>query len=65
MHDGRFNTLLQCLNHYRHGVQQSATLDTTLVNGIQLTDAEAGNLISFLRTLTDSSFLKDARYSKP
>ena len=65
MHDGRFNTLAQCLNHYRTGVQQSATLDPALTGGIQLTDAEADNLGLFLRTLTDSTFLEDDRYSKP
>jgi cytochrome c peroxidase len=65
MHDGRFNTLLQCINHYRSGVQQSATLDPLLVNGISLTNTEATDLSVFLRMLTDSSFLKDPRYSKP
>ena len=65
MHDGRFNTLAQCLNHYRTGVQQSTTLDPLLTNGIQLTDTEATNLALFLRTLTDSTFLHDTRYSKP
>ncbi len=65
MHDGRFNTLAQCINHYRNGVQQSATLDTLLASGIQLTDAEAINLALFLRTLTDSSFIQDPRFSKP
>lgn len=65
MHDGRFNTLLQCLNHYRSGVQQSVTLDPLLMNGITLTNTEATNLTVFLRTLTDSAFLKDARFSKP
>jgi cytochrome c peroxidase len=65
MHDGRFNTLQQCINHYRTGVQQSTTLDPLLVNGITLTDGEANNLFLFLRTLTDSAFLKDARFSKP
>jgi len=65
MHDGRFNTLAQCINHYRTGIQQSATLDPLLTNGIQLTDTEANNLALFLRTLTDSSFLQDNRYSKP
>lgn len=65
MHDGRFNTLAQCLNHYRNGVQQSATLDPVLVNGIQLTDAETINLALFLRTLTDSSFIQDIRFSNP
>jgi len=65
MHDGRFNTLAQCLNHYRTGVQQSSTLDPLLTNGIPLTDIEANNLAIFLRTLTDSAFLEDNRYSKP
>jgi cytochrome c peroxidase len=65
MHDGRFNTLLQCLNHYRTGVQQSSTLDPLLTNGIPLSDAETNNLYLFLKTLTDSAFLKDPRFSKP
>jgi cytochrome c peroxidase len=39
MHDGCFNTLGQCINHYRTGVQQSATLDPLLATGITLTAA--------------------------
>ncbi len=65
MHDGRFNTLSQVLRHYRTGVQQGPTLDPLLANGIQLTDTEADNLALFLRTLTDSTFLNDDRYSEP
>ncbi len=65
MHDGRFGTLQQCINHYRTGVQQSATLDSQLSGGISLTDTEADNLFQFLKTLTDSSFITDARYAKP
>ncbi len=65
MHDGRFNTLAQCINHYRNGIQQSATLDPLLTNGIQLTNTEVTDLAIFLRTLTDSSFIQDARFSKP
>ena len=65
MHDGRFNTLGQCINHYRTGVQQSTTLDPLLIGGITLTNAEATNLSLFLRALTDSSFLTDPRFSKP
>ncbi len=62
MHDGRFNTLLQCIGHYRTGVKQSATLDPLLTNGIQLTDAQALDIAIFLRALTDSSFLQDPRF---
>ena len=65
MHDGRFNTLAQCINHYRTGIQQSASLDPLLTNGITLTNAQATDLSLFLRTLTDSSFIQDVRFSKP
>ncbi len=62
MHDGRFNTLAQCINHYRTGVQPSTTLDPTLAGGINLTNQEANELVIFLRTLTDSAFLADSRF---
>ena len=65
MHDGRFGTLMQCINHYRTGIRQSATLDPLLVNGIFLTPNQANNIFFFLRTLTDSAFLTDPRFSKP
>ena len=65
MHDGRFNTLQQCINHYRNGVQQSTTLDPLLASGITLTNSEANDLTVFIRTLTDSAFLKDTRFQQP
>ena len=65
MHDGRFNTLGQCLNHYRTGVQQSVTLDPLLMNGINLTNTQASDIIEFLKTLTDSTFLADPRFKRP
>ena len=65
MHDGRFNTLLQCINHYRSGVQQSTTLDPLLTNGILLTNAQATDISVFLRALTDSAFLLDPRFKQP
>ncbi len=65
MHDGRFNTLSQVLNHYRSGVQPGPTLDPGLENGITLSDAEANNIALFLRTLTDSSFLLNPAFGDP
>ena len=65
MHDGRFNTLPQVINHYRTGIEQSSTLDPALINGINLTNVQANDLNLFLRTLTDSSFLTDPRFRKP
>lgn len=65
MHDGRFNTLQQCINHYRSGVQHGSTLDPALAGGIPLTNTQTNELISFLKTLTDSSFIRDTRFTKP
>ncbi len=65
MHDGRFNTLAQCINHYRSGVQQSTTLDPLLTNGITLTNTQASDLFVFLRALTDSAFLKEPKFQRP
>ena len=65
MHDGRFNTLLQVLNHYASGIQNRATLDPSLVNNIPLSATEKTDLISFLKTLSDSSLLHNPRFSKP
>jgi cytochrome c peroxidase len=65
MHDGRFNTLAQCINHYRTGVQPGPTLDPLLTSGISLTNTQATDLSLFLRALTDSSILTDARFAQP
>jgi cytochrome c peroxidase len=63
MHDGRYYSLGQVIEHYRSGIQQSSTLDSSLVNGIQFTPKEKYDLVLFLETLTDSSFLKNPRFS--
>ncbi|MFD2919461.1 cytochrome-c peroxidase [Terrimonas rubra] len=65
MHDGRFLTMVQALNHYRSNVQQSATLDPLLNNGIPMNDTELLSIVAFLRTLTDSSFITNPALSRP
>lgn len=65
MHDGRFSTLDAVLEHYRTGIVQSPTLDPLLSNGIDMTDTDKADIISFLQTLTDTSFVKDQRFSEP
>ncbi|MDJ1480973.1 cytochrome c peroxidase [Cytophagaceae bacterium YF14B1] len=69
MHDGRFTTLEEVLNHYTSGVKRSATLDAALISGdavgIPLTATEQNNLIAFLRTLTDNTFVTDKRFIDP
>jgi cytochrome c peroxidase len=64
MHDGRFVAFSQVFDHYSSGVQQSATMDAALKNGIPLSAAEQNALISFLRTLTDEQLVKDEKYWK-
>ena len=62
MHDGRLSMMAVAVEHYRKGVIPSPTLDPQLTGGIRLSDAEAFNLVQFLYTLTDSSFLNNRRF---
>lgn len=57
MHDGRFLTIREVLDHYDTGIQQSSTLDPLLTNGIPMTEEEKDALIAFLETLTDYKLL--------
>lgn len=65
MHDGRFGTEAQCINHYRTGVQQTTTTDPLVATGISMTNNEAIDISVFLKTLSDSSILTNPRYRKP
>lgn len=63
MHDGRFNTLDQVLEHYNSGVQNTPNLDPLLASGgIPMTTAEKDALKAFLNTLNDEAFTKDVRF---
>jgi cytochrome c peroxidase len=61
-HDGRFPAFTQMIEHYSNGIEQSPTLDSSLKNGIPLTDLEKFYLQEFLFTLTDSSMVTDPRF---
>ncbi len=67
MHDGRFNTLKEVLDHYSDGVKNSPTLDPLMnhMGGIELTEQEKVELIAFLKTLTDEDFLENPDFSNP
>lgn len=65
MHDGRFYTLNQVLEHYNSGVHQSATLDPLLSQGIPLTGLERQQLVAFLKTLTDYELLNNTWLATP
>lgn len=65
MHDGRFNSLRECIEHYAYGIQQGPTLDPALTNGIPVTNNEVIDLVAFLRALTDSVLVNDLYFSRP
>jgi cytochrome c peroxidase len=65
MHDGRFYSIDQVLNHYATGIINSPTLDPLLTNKIVLTSTERTQLKAFLTTLTDSVFIADKRFAQP
>jgi len=71
MHDGRFNSLAQVVEHYNSGVQLGPALDNRLVNGngqprrLNLSEADKAALVAFLGTLDDSALAGDRRFSDP
>lgn len=69
MHDGRFATLEEVLDHYNTGVKESPSLDPLMqynVNpGLDLTEQEKTDLIAFMLTLTDSSLMENAEFASP
>ncbi|MEM7144396.1 MAG: cytochrome c peroxidase [Verrucomicrobiota bacterium] len=82
MHDGRFDTLEEVIDHYSTGIQAHPNLHPRLrVDGTlggmgggmamgapvqpNYTQAEKDALVAFLRTLTDTNFTTDPRWSDP
>lgn len=58
MHDGRFKTLEETVEHYNSGLQRSDTLDPNLAKhlrygGLGLSKEEKADLVAFLKALTD------------
>ncbi len=61
-HDGRMSFFRMMIQHYRSGINGSTTLDPLLTNGIQLTNAEADQVVAFVRTLSDTAFVNNPRF---
>ncbi len=63
MHDGRFDTLDEVINHYSEGLQNSPTIDPLMKKidegGVQLSEQEKADLKAFLLTLSDPSFINN------
>ncbi len=67
MHDGRFSTLQQVIEHYNTGFHYAANLDPNLQNAVKgrMSPQEISDLIAFLMTLTDTDFLSNPAYGHP
>lgn len=71
MHDGRFASLEEVVEHYNSGVNAHPALDDKFKNTdgsprrLGLTSIEKEALVAFLHTLTDKSFMEDEKFSNP
>ena len=69
MHDGRFETLEEVIDFYSEEVKWSPTIDPLMkkVNqgGIKLTNQQKQNLVAFIKTLTDTTFINNPEFSNP
>lgn len=73
MHDGRFRSLEEVLDHYSDHVLPSASLSPVLRNtsnevggnALRLSRQEQKDIIAFLQLLTDSSFISNPNFSNP
>jgi cytochrome c peroxidase len=71
MHDGRFSTLAQVVEHYNSGVQAGPALDNRLTNRAgnpqrhNLSAQDKAALVAFMATLTDTRLVADEKFSDP
>lgn len=69
MHDGRFQTLEEVINHYSEGLVYSETIDPLMKKvaegGVHLTEQEKIDLKAFLLSLSDPSFISNPAFQNP
>lgn len=69
MHDNRYTTLEEVIDFYSEGLQQSPYVDPLMQKigqgGAQLTAADKADLVAFLKTLTDSTFINNPDFLTP
>lgn len=81
MHDGRFQTLEEVVEHYSEAIVDHRNLDlrltsfgnswndtrpsTSNIMHFEFTDEESAALVAFLKTLTDDNLMKDEKYADP
>ena len=69
MHDGRFETLDEVINHYSEGLVYSETIDPLMKavgeGGVHLTEKDKQDLKAFLLALSDESYINNPDFQKP
>jgi len=65
MHDGRFKKLSEVIKHYNSGIISSTTLSSSLQKKISLTTNDKIDLIAFLLTLSDRTFVFNPDFQFP
>ena len=65
MHDGRFRNLKQVLDHYSSPEKYDGGADKSLYRIGKLSEKDKSDLVTFLKTLTDNTFLYDKRFMDP
>lgn len=70
MHDGRFSSLSEVIEHYNSGIQEGPALDNRLRPGgtvmrLNFTATEKSDMLAFLLTLQDRDAMNADKYSNP
>lgn len=68
MHDGRFSTIREVVEHYNSGGHDSQTLSPLMKFpdlGLGMSEQDIDDLVLFLESLTDEEFVADDRFSDP
>ncbi len=67
MHDGRFKTLGECIDHYNTGFHYTKNLDGSLAlkKKGRISVQDKADLLSFLNALTDDEFIHNPKFARP
>lgn len=71
MHDGRFATLEEVVDHYSENIEASANLHWTLKDfsgqpiRMGLSEADKKALVTFLKAMTDQQYINDPKFADP
>ncbi|MBK9103495.1 MAG: cytochrome-c peroxidase [Saprospiraceae bacterium] len=72
MHDGRFATLEEVVNHYNNDIKKSPNLDNVFKSWdtgdaikLGLSEGEVSSVVAFLHSLTDDNYMNDERFADP